>query len=178
MNHQHFNEWLLSEETLTPAQDKELRFHLRTCESCQMLTSAWEQVQIGFQTSHMVSPQPGFVARWQERQALHQEEAHRRQTIIAISVSAGVAALCLTLLLLYAIPSLPPLTELIVRWVESISNVFTLVRGINIVGEALLRTLPGVVPTSWWINISVGLCALVMLWIAAYRNFSLQGVYK
>ena len=41
MNHQHFENWILSDEPLEAAQLGVLNEHLSECDSCHVLASAW-----------------------------------------------------------------------------------------------------------------------------------------
>ena len=67
MNHQPFENWLLSEDTLSPENASALRGHLETCDHCRELQAAWTDVSNLFQDVPDIEPAPGFVNRWQTR---------------------------------------------------------------------------------------------------------------
>ena len=79
-NHQPFEEWLLSGETLTPEETQSLQEHLGACEQCRTLAGASQQVDHALRHAPQLAPAPGFVSRWQAQLAARQIKQHRRQT--------------------------------------------------------------------------------------------------
>jgi len=76
MSHQPFETWLLSEEPLDAAQQREFSAHLKECEDCRHLFDALAQVDQVFDASSNPAPTPGFSQRWLIR--LSQSRQHRQ----------------------------------------------------------------------------------------------------
>lgn len=76
MSHQPFETWLLSEEPLDAAQQREFSAHLKECEDCRQLSNALAQVDQVFDASSNPAPAPGFSQRWLVR--LSQSRQHRQ----------------------------------------------------------------------------------------------------
>ncbi|MDD2694750.1 MAG: zf-HC2 domain-containing protein, partial [Anaerolineales bacterium] len=67
MNHRPFEDWIFSEEPLSPVERADLEAHLQACAACQKLSTNWQEVSGALHTAPMLSPAPGFSSRWQER---------------------------------------------------------------------------------------------------------------
>ena len=65
MNHQPFEEWLLSEKLIDPKQKLDLDAHLRVCGYCSALAETGKALR----TVKKVSPVTGFSTRFQARLA-------------------------------------------------------------------------------------------------------------
>ena len=78
MNHQPFEEWLLNDKNLNPAEKRELDLHLRTCSHCTALT----ETSLVLRSASVVAPATGFTLRFQQRLAA-QKIAERRRRLWA-----------------------------------------------------------------------------------------------
>jgi anti-sigma factor RsiW len=78
MNHQPFEEWLLSEEPLDETQAQALQAHLDQCQECAPLAQAWKSVRYELSQAPEAAPALGFTQRWQTRQAQRRFERQRR----------------------------------------------------------------------------------------------------
>jgi len=173
MNHQPYRDWLLSEEQLSVEQSLVLQEHLRTCESCSQIESAWKELEGVIQRSaRQVEPASGFTERWQARLAEHQYHQQKLRGWLTI----GVTSLIVTSLLVLLITQLwsliqapgPYLAEWLNRVVGVISIYYTIQ---NLVS-----------PYSWQIPVFtfiamfflVGIISFMsVLWLATYRKFSM-----
>ncbi len=101
-NHQPFSAWLYSEEPLAPEQRRLLQEHLRDCESCRQLQTAWGEVRSLLKATPPVSPAAGFTVRWQahlEQARRIEEQRQRRQGLVLLGITGGIAAILFLLLL-------------------------------------------------------------------------------
>jgi anti-sigma factor RsiW len=162
MNHQPFEDWLLSDEPLTPEQARALQDHLRDCETCPPLAEAWQVVQDEIEAAPHASPAPGFSQRWQAHlKEKRIQERHRR-----IWLAGGAGLVGLVGLILLAIPLLGNFspTEILVRLVYGLS---LLVVRTTQVGVLLADTFSGisiVIPITLWVLIATSLSILGLFW--------------
>jgi hypothetical protein len=91
MNHQPFEKWLLSDDTLSPEEARSLREHLIGCPQCQGLRSSWYGVQQLMKEAPAVKPAYGFTMRFQERLAEENRRSYRRQTLTLLVFTVGMA---------------------------------------------------------------------------------------
>ena len=78
MNHQPFEDWLLSKEALTQEQEAELHQHLQDCLACTNLATAWQAVEHEIKQAPQAAPAPRFNERWQARLAEKRTQKQRR----------------------------------------------------------------------------------------------------
>ncbi len=97
-NHPPFDAWLLSGEPITPQQAYDLQEHLRICDTCRQVESAWTQVEHLIREAGMLAPAAGFSARWQSRLAVQRARQQRRQSWLFFLGIAVVAIITLAAL--------------------------------------------------------------------------------
>ena len=177
MNHQPYEDWLLSEPThleeqLTSIEYSELQTHLQECSSCRLLSFALMQADDELRAAPMLSPEPGFTHRWLEKLEINRAQAHKNQTIFVL-LAAVVAALILLGSFTYTMwPWISNPNVILWKYLYhftkrySYFNVFQ-----NIVG-VLLNTTTSLIPMSWWIFMTGLICELGVLWIVFYRLIS------
>lgn len=88
MNHQPFEEWILSDEPLDPQQDAALTGHLVSCPDCPPLARAWQAVRQEIATEPPEAPAPGFSMRWQARLKERRAEQQRRTVLLTVGLNA------------------------------------------------------------------------------------------
>jgi anti-sigma factor RsiW len=162
MNHQPFEDWLLSDEPLPPEQARALQDHLQDCETCPPLSEAWQAVRIELETAPQAAPAPGFSQRWQAH--LEEKRLQERRRRIWLAGGAGLVGLvCLVLLAGPLLESFSP-TEILVRLVYGLS---LLVVKASQVGVFLGSTFSGVlvvIPITFWVLIATSISALGLFW--------------
>jgi anti-sigma factor RsiW len=159
----------LSEESLDPQQKAALQEHLEECDSCRLLSSAWQEVEARLQIAPMEEPQPGFTSRWQARLLLERKRLERRQSMAFLTFNIGGAVILLASLLIWLWPALRSPGEFLVVWSYRISSWLTLANVADGVVSALLRTITGLIPPVWWVLFAGLLCLLVVLWVVSYQ---------
>ena len=89
MNHQPYETYLFSGETLSVDQQNHLDEHLMACERCTQLAHAMTHLDVKFSNSPAPSPSPGFTDRFQARLTAHrQKRLNRNLWLIAIGLFA------------------------------------------------------------------------------------------
>jgi hypothetical protein len=174
MNHLKYEEWLLSDEPLTPGQKQDLQEHLATCEACSRLAAAWNQVETRLRATPVLGPEPGFAARWQTRLVEARQKKHRRQNLLILLFCVGGAAVLLTILGILALPLLRSPLPMLVSTAYQVTHVVSLADTLLETAGALSRTVFDVFPTSLLIGIFTALCALCVLWIVTVRQLTSQ----
>jgi len=171
-NHQPFENWLLSEGTLTQDESHSLQEHLNDCEACRMLSGAIRDVDRELRTASVLSPAPGFVNRWQARMEADRLRLYRRQTFFIMMLSIGGAMFLLTWLAIVLYPVLQSPMPVLLAAVYELTSTFTFATAI---GEALvtvLRTVVGVIPPTQWAAIWTAFVSLGALWFIALQRLT------
>ncbi len=165
MKHQLYETQILLETKLTPAQNRELHLHLRTCSQCRRLAQAQREITHLFETTPAPYPQPGFTTRWKKR--LIRAEHGRRNLITWTTLSVLTLAFLFTLVGLslqvtssseYFPQFLTFLISQATRWVNfiaSLQNIFS----------PLLRVGIKLIPQSWIIAFVVSLSGITFAWV-------------
>jgi len=174
MNHQPFENWLLSDEPLSAEQSQALTEHLRMCETCSRIDTSWNDVHDLFQSTPRLAPLPGFTARWQERRAVQLSNRRQRQSWFFFIVTGSIAA-ALSMVLGLSVLSLVDQPEQLL--IYSVYRLTTLMINLVTLGDLLsttLRSLAGSVPFVVWIGLS-GLASLLsVLWFVLFRQLVTQ----
>jgi hypothetical protein len=80
MEHQPFENWILSGDSLTPFQTAELASHLLVCQHCQSVQAGIMGVEDLLKSATFESPSPGFSNRFQYFATRRKEEVKRLQS--------------------------------------------------------------------------------------------------
>ncbi|MBI5842120.1 MAG: hypothetical protein HZB19_18700 [Chloroflexi bacterium] len=168
MNHRPFEDWLLNEQQLTPAEKRDLDAHLRTCKYCTALT----ETGLELRSVRKVSPAPGFTARFQQRLATRRIAERRRRLwgLIVLLLGGGGLLLWLTAPLLLALFRSPA------QWLTiAIGYVLFIVSSVQTLADValvFLRVVPGFIPPYVWMVIVSALAGLGLLWTVSIWRFS------
>jgi hypothetical protein len=174
-NHQPFSAWLHSEEPLAPEQRRQLQEHLRECESCRQIQTAWGEVRSLIKATPRVSPATGFTARWQARleQARRQEEQRQRRLgLVLLGITGGIAAILFLLLLTGAAGVFDDPVQYLFLIAYRIVYLFTYAISLrDFIVEFLRPALAGVSPLLY--VLIPGVITLVcVLWVVAIRTLT------
>lgn len=160
MNHRPYEDWLLDDQLLDPAQKRELDVHLCTCEPC----SAIAESNLALRSARVFGPAPGFTARWQGRLALARRAQRRRTLLGTLFFSLGGMLLLATL----AGPTLISLLGSPAEWISAIVRallfIYTTIMAVLEAGSVIFRVLPGFMPPFIWLVLISTLGGLGLLW--------------
>lgn len=98
MNHQHIKEWLISDDPLTPEQSRTLEEHVKDCESCQNLETAWSEVFHLITNTPEIEPRPGFLNRWESLLIQQRRRTQKRLTWVVFGTMTIIAVVVMMLL--------------------------------------------------------------------------------
>ena len=176
MNHQPFENWLLSEEPLPTDDERALRDHLMDCDQCNGLEDAWLDVASLFAEVPEVGAAPGFVHRWQATleadQAAVKTMHQRWQSLIFLVVIANCAAAALALTGVQLFNTYGSVTDWVMSWVYKAATAMVLANGFRNAFVTLSRTVPQLIPTGWWIAIAITLGVSTIIWIVSMTKLS------
>jgi hypothetical protein len=168
MNHQPFEEWLLNDKNLTPAETRELDLHLRTCTHCTALSATG----LALRSTNVIMPAAGFTLRFQQRLAAQKIAERRRKLwgMIVLLVSGMVLFGWVTAPYLFAFFTAP------VEWVTTAIGYFlfvvTSLQALTEVVAVLLRMAPDFISPYVWMVLISTLAGLGLLWTISIWQFS------
>jgi len=168
MNHQPFEEWLLNDKNLTPAETRELDLHLRTCIHCTALSATG----LALRSAPVTPPAAGFTLRFQQRLAAQKVAERRRKLWGMIILLVGGAGLIgwFTAPYLFALLSAP------VEWATVAIGYFlfvvTSLQALTEVMTVLLRMAPDFISPYIWMVLASTLAGLGLLWTISIWRFS------
>ncbi len=88
MDHEQVRFWILEGHPADLATSQLAAEHLAVCAECQAFSDRWSAARQALDARPVVTPEAGFSARWFERLVLARQRRHRRQTVLALSLSA------------------------------------------------------------------------------------------
>lgn len=132
--------------------------------------NAWQEVEMTFRSAGMVGPLPGFVDRWNQRLAMERMREERKQATVLVVTNIVIALGFLALVGLQIVPSMLAGHTLLTLWVNLVARLVVLLKMFSGVAETLLRTLPSIIPVSWWLTGLGVLGALVVVWAGMMRQ--------
>jgi hypothetical protein len=176
MNHQPFENWLLSEDPLPADDERALRDHLVGCDQCSGLEDAWLDVANLFTEVPEIEPAPGFVNRWQATleadQVAVKTMRQRWQSLIFLVLVANGAALALVLMGVQLFNTYGSVTDWVMSWVYKAATAMVLANGFRNAFVTLSRTVPQLIPTGWWVAIAITLGVSTIIWIVSMTKLS------
>jgi hypothetical protein len=159
MNHQPFEEWLLNDKHLAPAEKRELDAHLRMCTHCIALA----ETGLALRSARVAAPAAGFTVRFQQRLAA-QKIAERRRKLwgLIVLIVAGAALFgWLAAPFIYVVITSP------VEWFTAVISYFLFVfTSLKAFGEAfvvLARVIPNFISPYMWMMLVSALAGLGLL---------------
>lgn len=174
MNHQPFENWLLSDESLSAEQSLALIAHLSICDPCNRMDISLNEVQDLFQSAPRLAPAPGFTVRWQERRAVQLTKRRQQQSWIFLAVTTTSAAVLLAALGLSILSLVKQPEQLLIYFAYRLT---TLLINVETVGDLLsttVRSLGGSLPIAVWIGLSGLASMLSVIWFVLFRQLITQ----
>lgn len=176
MNHQPFENWLLSEDSLSPENASTLRDHLESCDHCRELQAAWTGVVGLFQDVPDFEPAPGFVNRWQARLEVERQVElsvrHRWQSIIMLILIGNVIVGLVVLLGTQFLTTFDKPLELVFSGIYRLASIVTYINAAQNVFITLYKTITSVVPAGLWALMGLGLVGSGAIWIISLKSLS------
>lgn len=171
-NHLPFEDWLLSEETLTSQETRTMQEHLQACDSCSQMSDSWKEVEDQLQRAPMISPTPGFTSRWRAHMAVDRQKQERRQTLYILLFASGSAGLLFVFLGILMLPAFESPRSFLLAWGYQFVALFSLANASAEVLLSSLRILLGVVPATLWAGITAALGTLSLVWMVSIQKLT------
>jgi hypothetical protein len=168
MNHRPFEDWLLNQDPLTPAQKCELQEHLQTCSSC----SALVEVDVALKSVRQAAPAAGFADRFQVRLAAQRKMLKRRNVL-----GFFILTLCVVGILTWlAWPVLREVFEspvaFLASWLSYFVSLWVSIQAMGQVSELFLRIMPTFVPPVVWIVVLLGAGGWCLVWVLSLMKIT------
>jgi hypothetical protein len=172
MNHQPFENWLLSEETLPPEQASALQEHLRTCDSCRKLQGSWNGVAQMFCETPQVGPAAGFANRWQARLAEQRRITQRRQVLAVLAIFGTGAFVLFALLSMHALEILRSPGQLLMIWIYRLLLYVAYADAIRDFFTSFGSVFFGFLPAHAWLFVLGAISMAAVLWVVLYQHLT------
>jgi len=174
MNHRPFEEWIVGEENLDPAQRKSLRMHLDDCSACTDLASKWNQVSLIMRYTDAPLPRPGFTQRWERNL---EEFEYRRKSWRGWLVLGAAAVLAVTSVLLPGLLGLLSLGEVLDWFSEAYASLLAIFSGMQTVLDAFYSFFPNITPAILVSLLNLGAISIIIIWLVALKQLAYTKEY-
>jgi len=176
MNHQPFENWLLSDEPLSSENANSLQEHLEACDDCRELQDSWQGVMSLIESTAPMEPAAGFMDRWQEHLEADRQmvllSRQRWQSWIMLILVANVASLFLFLLGAGVFSIFDSPVDIILAGVYRLTSAVMLFNTAQNILGTLMRTLISIVPIGVWAAFAAGLGASCVVWVVSMTSLS------
>jgi hypothetical protein len=167
MNHQPFEDWLLTDMPITHEQKRDLDLHVRTCAHC----SAIAETGLALKSVKKVSPQSGFTMRFQARLAERKVAERRRKIWGTVLFTFGGLAMLMWL----AAPVLASFISAPATWIAAsvdwVVFVITTIQALAQAGSVFLRIIPDFLSPFAWMVILSAVAGVSLLWSVSIWRF-------
>ena len=167
MNHQPFEEWLLSEKLISPKERLDLDAHLRTCSYCSALAETGKALR----SVKKVSPAAGFSARFQARLVAQRAAELRRKRWGAVLFTFGGLVMLLWIVGPYLASFLAAPATWIAALIEWAVFAITTAQAVGQAGSVLLRMLPGFLSPFAFMVLLSAFAGIGLLWSVSIWRF-------
>ena len=170
MKHQLYETWILLESKLTPAQERELQDHLKTCSQCRRLAQSQREIAHLFSAAPAPYPQPGFTTRWRKR--LNKIEQRKKNLITWTTLSALVLVFTLTLVgLSVQVTSLSEyFPQLLTVGISQATRWLNFLASLQNIFSPLFQVGIKLIPQSWILAFIVCLSGIMFAWVITFSK--------
>ena len=176
MNHQPFENWLLSDEPLSPDDNRDLEEHLEICQHCQDLQEAWSGVLDLFQDVPELEPTPGFVNRFQDylmmEKQMETSVRYRWQSMIMLTLIINAVAGLVVLLGTQFLTIFDSPISLLLSGIYRLASFVALINVVQNFALTLYHAITSIVPTGIWVVLALGLVGSVATWIISITSLA------
>ena len=134
------------------------------------------QVEEMMKSSKVVGPRIGFTTRWVKRYRRENVKLLRRQAAIFVIINTVIAFSLLGIIAWIYFDGVSSFGGAVSKLVSQMSSVWADVRVFFNVFETVIKTIPGIIPSSWWIAILSSIGIVLLTWVARVKkSFSMTG---
>jgi hypothetical protein len=170
MNHQPYEKWIFEKEELDLEQAKRLQIHLKLCDRCDSLASALAHVDTQFESTELVSPDPGFTDRWFTRLQIRRQKSQQRQNAVLLSsLSLGTLVLAVPLVIRFFLAATSP-GNVVSGFIQDFVNWMAIIGFTGDVTAGVLDGMVDTIPLVWWFSAVIVLIGLCSTWIVVMHR--------
>ena len=174
MNHLPYEDWILSDEALSPEQSNHLHVHLMSCDSCRQLSESYLDVKKLFNVSPQLKPADGFRDRWLIRLEKEENKKRKRQTLIMFIVTGGAALSILMLLSFQVFKSINQPMDFLILGANILTQLLSIIFAINEITSALVELISIMIPPFWWVVSATIVSVMSLLWLYSIKRIMLS----
>ncbi|MHB8133300.1 MAG: hypothetical protein ACYDH1_03655 [Anaerolineaceae bacterium] len=175
MDHQPFEDWILDESSINQEQKESLSEHLNQCTNCAQLSYSWKKVESELISARMISPNPGFVNRFQSNLIARKAEAYQAQSIKSLLIIGSSILFVMGSLITWLFLTKTP-GEIIVKSVTMFTGVTEAYINLRYIVLNFFSSVPPYLPYVFLIfTIGWGLI-LLLIWGLTIWRFSRKGL--
>lgn len=167
MNHQPFEEWLLTEKLINPKERLELDAHLRICSYCSALAETGKALR----TVKRVAPAAGFSTRFQARLAIQKAADRRRKRWGTVLFTFGGLVMLMWLVGPYLLSFFAAPATWIAAFIQWVVFLITTLQAVTQAGSVLLRMLPGFLSPFGFMVLVSAFAGIGLLWSVSIWRF-------
>ena len=168
MNHQPFEDWLLSDKVIDSKQKLELDAHLRVCPYCRALI----ETGLALRSVKMVSPAAGFASRFQSRLAARKLAERRRRLWGSVLFTLGGLAMLMWIAGPFTASFVASPATWITSLIEWIVFLITTLQAVAQAGSVMLRVLPSFISPFVLMVAASTLAGMGLLWTVSIWRFT------
>jgi anti-sigma factor RsiW len=177
MNHEPYETWLCSAESLSADQALALSKHLETCEACQQLGASWNEAESLFRNSIPASPVPEFTNRWlsrlASRRSLEQQQKMRRLTWWFFALAFTCAIISFVLSMTQILPIFDSPLDFFIAGIYLVSSLISATSALQEFVVTFLRVILQTIPPYWLAGFLFIAGMLCLSWIVLLRRLLL-----
>ncbi len=170
--HQPFEDWLFSEERLSPEQEQSLQAHLHSCERCRSLEASWKGIEGLFTSVEAPAPASGFADRWQARLANDHRQRARRQSWAMLGITGGLSLAIFFYMCAQVLDVLRAPDQILILLVYRITSLIVYTEATRDLIVSFLAPVMVAVPVLFWVGVMGGISFLSVLWFVAFRQLT------
>ena len=155
MNHQPFETWILDVPPGSPEEKEQLNKHIEVCPHCAQIQQTWMEAHHQLRSAPAKKAPQNFISMWQNNLILFKERQKRKQarTLLATFIGGALVALiALSAILLpkfSLISMIVMVTSSVVRFVESMKQIWTLILSLVRVAPTTTLLVIGAMLGGW-----------------------------
>lgn len=173
-NHQPFEDWVYSRETISSQEELALQEHLKQCASCQNLVDTLTEVELCLKAEPVLTPEAGFTARWHTRLAEQRARQQKRQTISFMVFSIIGVVILLVMLVIFMMPVLRSPYPFLLAMAYQITLIYAFLTTFTQAGITVVLTMVKVIPPMVWVGAMIVMLGLVGFWMIAFEKLVYQ----
>jgi len=178
MKHPQFEALLFDKAHLEREERVALEAHLRECEHCNAVATAWSDLEGKMRSSPQVEPATGFTERFCDRLVVYKR---RKQERFTLAVILAILSSLIIVTVLFGAELLTFVPSAISFMLKSINGLVQLGGLLTILGDFALVLIEGItqsLPAGLLLAISVAASGLALFWVFSIYKFGFKTIRR